>query len=91
MAQHRGRDDIPAGVDSKPLAIGQRISTPAAVALFDHTAPTSWVRRAYSDLRRCTDMPRGGHFAALEEPDLLANDIRDFFHHIREQPAPNSP
>jgi pimeloyl-ACP methyl ester carboxylesterase len=36
-----GRDDVPGGVDSKPLAAGQRITTPAAVALFDHTAPTS--------------------------------------------------
>jgi pimeloyl-ACP methyl ester carboxylesterase len=76
---HAWAGGVPAGVDSKPLAAGQRITTPAAVALFDHTAPTSWIRRAYADPRRRTDMPRGGHFAALEEPDLLAADLRGFF------------
>jgi pimeloyl-ACP methyl ester carboxylesterase len=78
-----GRADVPAGVDSKPLPPGVRISTPAAVALFDHPAPTLWVRRAYADLRRCTRMPRGGHFPALEEPALLAEDLRGFFHDLR--------
>jgi pimeloyl-ACP methyl ester carboxylesterase len=74
------RDDIPPGVDSKPLPPGQRITTPAAVALFDHPAPPSWARRAYADLRRCARMPHGGHFPALTEPALLADDIRAFFH-----------
>jgi hypothetical protein len=35
------------------------------------------------DLRRWTRMPRGGHFAALEAPDLLAEDIRAFFKPFR--------
>jgi pimeloyl-ACP methyl ester carboxylesterase len=30
-----------------------------------------------------TDMPRGGHFAAMEEPELLAADIRRFFRRFR--------
>jgi pimeloyl-ACP methyl ester carboxylesterase len=30
------------------------------------------------DVRRWTEMPRGGHFAAWEEPQLLAEDIRAF-------------
>jgi pimeloyl-ACP methyl ester carboxylesterase len=77
------RTDVPSGVDGKPLDAGQQILPPAAVALFDHAAPASWVRRAYADLRRCTRMPRGGHFAALEEPDLLAADIRQFFRPLR--------
>jgi hypothetical protein len=33
-------------------------------------------------------MPRGGHFAALEEPDLLLDDVRAFF---RELPRPGAP
>jgi pimeloyl-ACP methyl ester carboxylesterase len=77
------RDDVPAGVDSRPLPADQPITTPTGVALFDHTAPLPWVRRAYADLRRCTRMPRGGHFAALEEPALLAADIRAFFRPLR--------
>ena len=44
--------------------------------------PKEWIERAY-DLRRHTVMPRGGHFAALEEPDLLVEDIREFFRPLR--------
>ena len=40
--------------------------------------PREWAERMY-DVRRWTEMPRGGHFAALEEPDLLARDIAAFF------------
>jgi pimeloyl-ACP methyl ester carboxylesterase len=32
---------------------------------------------------RWTEMPRGGHFAALEQPELLVNDVREFFRGIR--------
>jgi pimeloyl-ACP methyl ester carboxylesterase len=35
------------------------------------------------NLVRWTEMPRGGHFAALEQPDLLVNDVRAFFHGLR--------
>ena len=38
----------------------------------------------FSNVRRWTEMPHGGQFAALEEPDLLANDIRPFFRPFRE-------
>ncbi len=46
--------------------------------------PREWGERVY-DVRRWTVMPRGGHFAALEEPELLARDIREFFRPLREQ------
>ena len=39
-------------------------------------------RRSY-DVRRWTELPRGGHFATLEEPELLAEDIRAFFRPLR--------
>ena len=45
-------------------------------------APREWIERAY-DLRRHTVMSKGGHFAALEEPELLAGDIREFFRPLR--------
>jgi microsomal epoxide hydrolase len=41
-----------------------------------------WAERFF-DVRRWTEMPRGGHFAALEEPALLAEDIRAFFRPLR--------
>lgn len=40
--------------------------------------PREWAERLYA-VERFTDMPRGGHFAAVEEPDLLAADIAAFF------------
>ena len=44
--------------------------------------PRSWVERQYN-LVRWTEMPRGGHFAAMEEPELLVDDIRAFFRPLR--------
>jgi len=35
-------------------------------------------------VQRWTEMPRGGHFAAMEEPELLAEDIRDWFRPFRD-------
>jgi pimeloyl-ACP methyl ester carboxylesterase len=45
--------------------------------------PREWVERAYSDLRRFNWMARGGHFPAMEEPELLAEDIRSFLRPLR--------
>jgi pimeloyl-ACP methyl ester carboxylesterase len=38
--------------------------------------------RAFN-IQRWTVFPTGGHFAALEEPDLLAQDVREFFRPLR--------
>jgi pimeloyl-ACP methyl ester carboxylesterase len=68
------------------LARGQRVSVPTAVARFPLEAPfppRAWVERGY-DVVRWTEMPRGGHFAALEEPELLAQDVREFCRKWRE-------
>lgn len=68
------------------LPEGQRVPVPTAFAAFPADLapppPRQWLERAYS-LRRYTAMPRGGHFAALEEPDLLLEDIRAFFRPLR--------
>ena len=57
------------------------IKVPTAIAKFPKEylewAPKSYVKRIYN-VKRWTEMPRGGHFAALEEPDLLIKDIKDF-------------
>ena len=58
-----------------------RIETPTAIAIFPGELmrpPRSWAERAYNVVR-WTEMPSGGHFAAMEEPKLLADDIRAFF------------
>jgi pimeloyl-ACP methyl ester carboxylesterase len=44
--------------------------------------PRSWVERRYN-VTRWEVMPRGGHFAAMEQPDLFADDVRAFFQTVR--------
>jgi microsomal epoxide hydrolase len=60
---------------------GRRIEVPTGVAAFPHDLlafpPRAMVERGYNVVH-WTDMPRGGHFAGLEEPDLLLADIRRF-------------
>ncbi|MET7313374.1 MULTISPECIES: epoxide hydrolase family protein [unclassified Streptomyces] len=59
----------------------ERVNVPTALALFpaDLTQPPrSWAERTYN-ITRYTRMPRGGHFAAHEEPELLAHDLTEFF------------
>jgi pimeloyl-ACP methyl ester carboxylesterase len=58
-----------------------RVEVPTAVAIFPQDtvpAPREFAERWF-DLRRFTAMPRGGHFAAWEEPALLAGDLTAFF------------
>jgi pimeloyl-ACP methyl ester carboxylesterase len=82
-----GREEVPRGIASKPLARDERIGVPSAVALFPADPPAGmpreWAERSYSDLRRFGRMPRGGHFPAMEEPELLAEDSRSFFRSLR--------
>jgi pimeloyl-ACP methyl ester carboxylesterase len=62
-----------------------RVKAPTAVARFPVEAPfppRRWVERCYN-VQRWTEMPSGGHFPALEEPELLAKDIREFFRPLR--------
>ena len=44
--------------------------------------PRAWAERVF-DVRRWTPMAAGGHFAALEEPEALAADVRAFFRPLR--------
>ena len=45
--------------------------------------PRSMAQRVYSDIRRWSVMPHGGHFAALEHPEVLVREIREFFRPLR--------
>ena len=59
-----------------------RVEVPFACARFPREmfaiVPTKWIEAQYN-LQQLTDMPRGGHFAAMEEPQLLVEDVRKFF------------
>jgi pimeloyl-ACP methyl ester carboxylesterase len=64
----------------------ERIEVPTGVATFPKEVmrtPRSAVARKY-DLRHWTTMAKGGHFAAMEQPDALVEDIRTFFRPLRE-------
>ncbi len=68
-----------------PANAGARVEVPTGFAIFPKdpvTAPREWGERFF-DVRRWTEMPCGGHFAAMEEPELLAEDIRAFFRPLR--------
>jgi pimeloyl-ACP methyl ester carboxylesterase len=63
----------------------KRVEVPTACALFPKeisVPPRKWVEARYN-LVRWTEMPRGGHFAALEQPELLIADVREFFRGLR--------
>lgn len=48
-------------------------------------APREWAERTYTNIQQWTELPQGGHFAAFEEPELLAEEIRAFFRPLREK------
>jgi pimeloyl-ACP methyl ester carboxylesterase len=63
----------------------ERVTVPTALALFPADLgqpPRSWAERTHN-ITRYTVMPRGGHFAAHEEPGLLAADMIKFFRDYR--------
>jgi len=65
--------------------IPTRIDVPTGCAIFPKEvvkSPRSWAARAW-DLRHWTEMPKGGHFPALEVPELLVPDVRRFFRDLR--------
>ena len=62
-----------------------RVNVPTACAIFPKELfkpPRAWVERLY-DVRRWTRFERGGHFAAMEEPEALVGDVRAFFRDLR--------
>lgn len=64
---------------------GFRVEVPTGCAIFPKELvqpPRKWAERSYA-VHRWTRMPRGGHFAAMEEPDLLVEDVRAFFRPLR--------
>lgn len=68
-------------------AFGNRepVRLPTGVAEFPKEilrSPRSWCEAHYN-ITRWTTMPRGGHFAAFEQPELLVEDVRAFFRTVR--------
>ena len=62
------------------------ISIPVAVTVFPgeiYQAPRSWTERAYRNLIYFNEVDRGGHFAAWEQPELFASELRAAFKSLR--------
>ncbi len=70
-----------------PIPEGATVGVPTGYAAFPAEIvrpPRSLAERVYTDIRRWTAMPRGGHFAAMEQPDALAREVRAFFGPLRK-------
>ncbi len=63
------------------------VSVPAAVSVFPdelYQAPKSWAERAYTKLIYYNKLDKGGHFAAWEQPQLFADEVRAGFRSLRD-------
>jgi len=79
MRMYNANAEIPAAQHAR------RVEVPSGFALFpaDITRPpTAWLERT-ANVARVTRPPRGGHFAAFEEPELYAAELREFFRPYR--------
>ena len=78
-----GREEEGGRVLSKK---GKRVEVPTACALFP-AEMSSWPPRSYVDrvynVRQWTEMPTGGHFAAMEQPKFLIEDLRNFVRSLK--------
>jgi pimeloyl-ACP methyl ester carboxylesterase len=62
------------------------VPVPTGVTLFPQELarlPRHWLERRYTDLRHWNEPAVGGHFAALEQPDVLVDELRTFFRKLR--------
>jgi pimeloyl-ACP methyl ester carboxylesterase len=69
-----------------PIPEGRTVDIPTGYAAFPkeiRRPPRSIAERSYTDLRHWTVMPKGGHFAAMEQPEALATDVQAFFRPLR--------
>ena len=69
---------------------GNKSKVPAAFAIFpkDISTPPKDLAERFFNVQQWTEMPKGGHFAAMEQPKLLADDIRKFVIAMQAQPQP---
>ena len=66
------------------------VSIPVAVSVFPdelYPAPRSWTERAFPKLIHFNRLPKGGHFAAWEQPQLFSEELRDGFRSLRSGAA----
>ncbi len=62
------------------------VKVPTGVAVFPKEIVTpvrKWMEAGYTNITHWSEMPKGGHFAAFEQPDLFVREVRDFFRKLR--------
>lgn len=80
----KGYNDDASNKGGPPLG---RIEVPTGIALFQADVllpPKEWIQRNLN-VTHWTAIPRGGHFTAMEEPRLLADDLRAFYRPLRTE------
>jgi pimeloyl-ACP methyl ester carboxylesterase len=63
-----------------------KITVPTGVAVFPKEIVTpvrKWMETNYTNIQHWNEMPKGGHFAAFEQPELFIREVRDFFRTLR--------
>ncbi|MBT2393617.1 epoxide hydrolase [Streptomyces sp. ISL-1] len=74
------------GENTSQFFSAKGITIPVAVSVFPdelHQAPRSWTEQAYPNLIHYNQLPKGGHFAAWEQPELLVDELRTGFRSLR--------
>jgi epoxide hydrolase len=65
---------------------GDTVAVPAGCSIFPkeiQRPSRRWAERRYTDIRHWNELDRGGHFAALEQPELFVDELRAFFRQVR--------
>ena len=73
-----------------PIPEGETVKAPTGYTEFPREIlrpPRSIAERSYSNIQRWSVMKKGGHFAAMEQPQALAEEVRAFFRPMRAQPG----
>jgi microsomal epoxide hydrolase len=68
-----------------PVPEGEAVKAPMGYAEFPReilSPPRSLAEKSFGDIRRWTRMDKGGHFAALEQPEALAREVIEFFREV---------
>ncbi|MDX3352775.1 hypothetical protein PV703_05435 [Streptomyces sp. ME01-24h] len=74
------------GENTSPFFGAKGVKLPVAVSVFPdelYQAPRSWAEQAYPNLVHYNKLPKGGHFAAWEQPELLVDEVRTGFRPMR--------
>src|SRR6201991_2644499 len=67
-----------------------KVAVPTGVAVFPREIVTpvrKWMEANFTNIQHWNDMPKGGHFAAFEQPELFVGEVREFFRTLRKPPV----